>query len=665
MKKLLLLALLTSTFWVRAQTNKCTSGDCENGFGTYVWESGNTYTGNFRNGKRDGKGTFTWTDGTVYNGDWVQGIKTGSGTNKYADGTLYIGEFDNNTMTGKGVYTLANGNSMRGIFKDNTGINVKYFDNKNNPISKEIYLESEKNDAEKIKLQNKGKLQIQSLTVPAPNGIYTMTDRANEVKMQFSSSNKNFLYLWGNKPNIITLNDAKVAARSSYETLTKTDFGREVLADFNKNSYAKYLSYSSHFNEKGVGYANHKFQIKINKGKSFGINNDSTYTVTLYNYQKFIDDETIANFSFWKNSDEQKAYHKKEKEAYFDSFTDENSNKSSRKNARDEYEERSHTKLTDIHASYDSIKSLAHVVFTFSHLQYSRSYNVMYDIDFKNKSYKKIGESDFIAKVNDDCYYYLAAITQDQTTKEWFRNYKIINFDDNSTIDIDKSYIGKLNKLTNPAGDVEFVTANKDYLLFKSLSLQKIVGSEAFTSNGVSYYFVNKSNNFCEKIININHQAIGNNIVFNSDFSKAAYSQNYKLNPSDSKYVNSVYIIDFENLSVKFIDDHQYQIDAINNKIVQDKEDALQAAIKSAEVYNHNAAVTRQNAEIEAQNAKAKSERTAKCTCCHGTGQKEIKGMYMGQESITTVSVNGLQQKSTTSVPVYGASRYVTCDCCR
>ncbi len=664
MKKLLLLFIIYC-YSVTTIAQKCSSGDCLNGIGTFVFENGNSYSGSWKDGNFEGKGTYTWINGDVYIGDWVANIRTGNCLFNYADGTKYLGKMKNGFLDGEGNYILTNGYSMKGIFKENIGIDVKYFDANNNPIANEIFWNSVNKEKEKFKHQNKGKLQIQSITIPAPNGVYTMTDRAEDVKMQFSSSTKNFLYLWGIKPNVITINDAKVAARSSYETLTKTDFGREVLTDFNKSSSTTNESYSPHFKQKGDGYANKKFQIKINKGKPFGINNDSTYTVTLYNYQKFIDEETISNFSFWKNAEERKEYHKKQKEEYFDSFTDENSTKSGRKSAKDEYEKNSRTKLTDIHASYDSIKSLAHVVFTFSHLRYGRSYNVFYDINFKNKTYKKVGESDYQATVNDDCYYYLASITQDQTTKEWFRKYKIINFENYSIIDIDKAYAEKLNNLTNPAGDVEFVTANKEYLLFKSYAKQKIVGSDAFFSNAVSYYFVNKSNNFCEKIVNINHQSIGNKIVFNSDFSYAAFSQNYRLNPNDSNYVNSVYVIDFDNLTVKLIDDHQYQMEAINNKIIQDKEDALQAAIKSQEVYNRNAEITRQNAEIEAQNAQAKAERRAKCTCCHGTGQVTKLGMYMGQVNQTTVSTDGLRTIKNESVPSYGGSTIVECSCCK
>ena len=41
----------------------CISGDCENGQGTYIWNDGEKYTGEWKNGVRHGQGTFIWNDG--------------------------------------------------------------------------------------------------------------------------------------------------------------------------------------------------------------------------------------------------------------------------------------------------------------------------------------------------------------------------------------------------------------------------------------------------------------------------------------------------------------------------------------------------------------------------------------------------------------------------
>ncbi len=656
MKKLAIILVLFCIS-INANAQKCISGDCQNGTGTYVYASGNTYVGSFKNSKRDGKGTYTWTDGDVYIGDWIANEKTGTCTNHYASGEKYVGQILNGNLEGEGVYTLANGYYKKGIFKNNVGVAVKYFDDKNIEISKAIYDEAEKNEAAKSEL----KLQILNITIPAPNGVYTMTDRAKNVKMQFCTSSQNILCIWGSTPTFYSVNETKVINRLSEEALLQAEIGREVLADFNKNSSTTNWRTSPYFNKKGEGYANEKFQIKINKGKPFGINNDSTYTVTLYNYQKFIDEEIISNFSFWKNENERKTYTKNEKEAYFDVYDDKKYDSRDRKKAKDDYKEKSRIKLTDIHSSYDAIKSVAHVVFTFTHLQYNHSYNVMYDIDFKNKTYKKIGESDYQAMVNNDCYSYIASMVQDKTTKYWFSNFKIINFDDNSIIDIDKAYIEKLNALTNPSDDVEFMEANKDYMIFKGHYKPNKSDSNSTT---MSYYFVNKKNNFCEKIINIITQKNSlDDIVFNSDFSKAAFSQKYQLSPNDNILdgVNSVYLLDFKNLSAKLLDDHQYQIDAINNKIIQDKEAKTQSDIRDFERYQ----ITKQNKEIENQNAAAQAERTAKCLCCHGTGQVENKGMYLGQETVRTVSTDGLRTVKDYSVDTYGKSTYSPCGCCR
>ncbi|MBL0146502.1 MAG: hypothetical protein IPP48_12935 [Chitinophagaceae bacterium] len=52
------------------KNNGCVSGDCENGFGTYKWPNGETYTGDFKNAKRDGIGTYTNSKGEVFAGAW-------------------------------------------------------------------------------------------------------------------------------------------------------------------------------------------------------------------------------------------------------------------------------------------------------------------------------------------------------------------------------------------------------------------------------------------------------------------------------------------------------------------------------------------------------------------------------------------------------------------
>ena len=52
----------------------CISGDCVNGYGVYVWYSGNKYEGWWKNDQRHGQGTYTHDDGTVRKGKWINNV---------------------------------------------------------------------------------------------------------------------------------------------------------------------------------------------------------------------------------------------------------------------------------------------------------------------------------------------------------------------------------------------------------------------------------------------------------------------------------------------------------------------------------------------------------------------------------------------------------------
>ncbi|HNI11243.1 MAG TPA: hypothetical protein PLL93_08870, partial [bacterium] len=62
MKSTIVFVLFLSSV-LYAQRTGCVSGNCENGEGTYVWSSGTTYAGEWKNGKQHGKGKTIWSDG--------------------------------------------------------------------------------------------------------------------------------------------------------------------------------------------------------------------------------------------------------------------------------------------------------------------------------------------------------------------------------------------------------------------------------------------------------------------------------------------------------------------------------------------------------------------------------------------------------------------------
>lgn len=71
----------------------CTNGKCSTGYGTYVFPSGNIYTGNFNNYKREGHGTFYYVTGNMFEGEWHDNQMV-EGTFTYATGAQYKGTYD-------------------------------------------------------------------------------------------------------------------------------------------------------------------------------------------------------------------------------------------------------------------------------------------------------------------------------------------------------------------------------------------------------------------------------------------------------------------------------------------------------------------------------------------------------------------------------------------
>ncbi|HPS87190.1 MAG TPA: hypothetical protein PLY36_10625, partial [Spirochaetota bacterium] len=96
----------------------CVKGDCGNGNGTYIFLSGDTYTGDFKNEKMNGAGTTKYTNGDIYTGHWKDDSREGLGILFYSDGDEYEGEFFDNVPYGKGKYTYADGSVEKGFFAE-------------------------------------------------------------------------------------------------------------------------------------------------------------------------------------------------------------------------------------------------------------------------------------------------------------------------------------------------------------------------------------------------------------------------------------------------------------------------------------------------------------------------------------------------------------------
>ncbi|MBN8548598.1 MAG: hypothetical protein J0M12_04710 [Deltaproteobacteria bacterium] len=98
-------------------SNVCVSGDCQNGIGKMSFPGLGTYEGAFKNGIREGQGTFVWDSGQKYTGAWSADNITGHGLITYADGRKFEGSFKDGTRM-IGVFSWNDGSKYTGSFKD-------------------------------------------------------------------------------------------------------------------------------------------------------------------------------------------------------------------------------------------------------------------------------------------------------------------------------------------------------------------------------------------------------------------------------------------------------------------------------------------------------------------------------------------------------------------
>lgn len=100
----------------------CVSGDCDNGYGTYTWSTGEKYEGYWKDKMRNGFGTNWFASGAKYTGNWKDDLKDGYGIYEYAPTTKftkYIGNFVTDKLTGQGTLYHKDGTIESGNFKDN------------------------------------------------------------------------------------------------------------------------------------------------------------------------------------------------------------------------------------------------------------------------------------------------------------------------------------------------------------------------------------------------------------------------------------------------------------------------------------------------------------------------------------------------------------------
>ncbi len=154
----------------------CTTGNCQSGQGTCVWEGRGTYTGDWQNGKKHGLGKESWNDGSSYDGSYVEGQFEGLGTyiGNIGGGNKYVGHWKTNKREGEGTLFKADGTQQTGCWK---GPQVSPCEG--NPPPKSDVLTSAPPSGKKVALVIGNKTYQER---PLHNPINDATDLAAELK---------------------------------------------------------------------------------------------------------------------------------------------------------------------------------------------------------------------------------------------------------------------------------------------------------------------------------------------------------------------------------------------------------------------------------------------------------------------------------------------------
>ena len=97
--------------------DECISGDCQNGYGTYAWDTGQKYVGEFKNNSKDGFGKYYEGD-TIYEGGWKNDTRYGEGKITLDEGSSISGFFNHTTIEGEATLKMSNGETIKGKYED-------------------------------------------------------------------------------------------------------------------------------------------------------------------------------------------------------------------------------------------------------------------------------------------------------------------------------------------------------------------------------------------------------------------------------------------------------------------------------------------------------------------------------------------------------------------
>ena len=96
------------------------------GVGYEIWNDSSSYSGEYKNGKKNGIGYYIWPDGTSYKGEWKNNNMEGFGIYYWPNNRIFIGFWKEGKQNGVGKY-IKDDIVKYGIWKD--GKREKWFEN--------------------------------------------------------------------------------------------------------------------------------------------------------------------------------------------------------------------------------------------------------------------------------------------------------------------------------------------------------------------------------------------------------------------------------------------------------------------------------------------------------------------------------------------------------
>lgn len=107
------------TLFSFSSSAQCINGNCQNGKGIFVFDSGAKYSGEFQNGVMQGNGILVFSNGDKYLGTFINQYREGQGKFIFANGDEYVGKLKKNKFSGEGTMKYANGTIFEGNWENN------------------------------------------------------------------------------------------------------------------------------------------------------------------------------------------------------------------------------------------------------------------------------------------------------------------------------------------------------------------------------------------------------------------------------------------------------------------------------------------------------------------------------------------------------------------